>query len=84
MPAPRLAPGRGARARSTAQRRRRRLVDFGLHFFHLAQQLLDNGHGPYYYLPKMESHLEARLWNDVFTFAEDELGSRTGRSGPPC
>ncbi|HET9649724.1 MAG TPA: malate synthase A [Microlunatus sp.] len=50
------------------------LVDFGLHFFHLAQQLLDNGHGPYYYLPKMESHLEARLWNDVFTFAESELG----------
>ncbi len=50
------------------------LVDFGLHFFHLAQQLLDNGHGPYYYLPKMESHLEARLWNDVFTFASAELG----------
>ena len=50
------------------------LVDFGLHFFHLAKQLLDNGHGPYYYLPKMESHLEARLWNDVFTFAQAELG----------
>ena len=50
------------------------LVDFGLHFFHIAQQLIDNGQGPYYYLPKMESHLEARLWNDVFTFAEDELG----------
>ena len=50
------------------------LVDFGLHFFHIAKQLCDNGHGPYYYLPKMESHLEARLWNDVFTFAEDELG----------
>ena len=50
------------------------LVDFGLHFFHLAQQLIDNGQGPYYYLPKMESHLEARLWNDVFTFAEAELG----------
>jgi malate synthase len=50
------------------------LVDFGLHFFHLAQRLLDNGEGPYYYLPKMESHLEARLWNDIFTFAEDELG----------
>ena len=50
------------------------LVDFGLHFFHLARTLLDNGHGPYYYLPKMESHLEARLWNDVFTFAESELG----------
>jgi len=50
------------------------LVDFGLHFFHVAQQLIDNGQGPYYYLPKMESHLEARLWNDVFTFAENELG----------
>ncbi len=54
------------------------LVDFGLHFFHLAQQLLDNGQGPYYYLPKMESHLEARLWNDIFTFAEDELGIEHG------
>ncbi len=49
------------------------LVDFGLHFYHLAQQLLENGHGPYYYLPKMESHLEARLWNDVFTYAEERL-----------
>ncbi len=50
------------------------LVDFGLHFFHLAQLLLDNGHGPYYYLPKMESHLEARLWNDIFVFAQEVLG----------
>ena len=50
------------------------LVDFGLHFFHLAKLLIDNGRGPYYYLPKMESYLEARLWNDVFTFAEAELG----------
>ncbi|MGQ1798559.1 malate synthase A [Kocuria oceani] len=50
------------------------LVDFGLHFFHTARQLLANGHGPYYYLPKMESHLEARLWNDVFSFAEEHLG----------
>lgn len=50
------------------------LVDFGLHFFHLAQLLIDSGRGPYYYLPKMESHLEARLWNDVFTFAQAELG----------
>jgi malate synthase len=49
------------------------LVDFGLHFFHNAKQLLENGHGPYYYLPKMESHLEARLWNDIFVFAQDEL-----------
>ena len=45
------------------------LVDFGLYFFHNAQALLDNGAGPYFYLPKMESHLEARLWNDVFTVA---------------
>jgi malate synthase len=50
------------------------LVDFGLHFFHLAKLLIDNGHGPYYYLPKLESHLEARLWNDIFTFAEAESG----------
>ncbi|WP_129658867.1 malate synthase A [Rothia uropygialis] len=50
------------------------LTDFGLHFFHTAQQLLENGHGPYYYLPKMESYLEARLWEDVFTFAEEYLG----------
>jgi len=50
------------------------LVDFGLHFFHLTKLLIDNGHGPYYYLPKLESHLEARLWNDIFTFAEAELG----------
>ena len=54
------------------------LVDFGLHFYHLAQQLLENGHGPYYYLPKMESHLEARLWNDVFTYAEERLGIAPG------
>ena len=50
------------------------LVDFGLHYFHLAKLLIDNGHGPYYYLPKLESHLEARLWNDIFTFAEAESG----------
>ena len=48
-------------------------VDFGLYFFHNAQTLIDNGAGPYFYLPKMESHLEARLWNDVFTFAQDRL-----------
>jgi malate synthase len=50
------------------------LVDFGLHFFHNAKALLDKGSGPYFYLPKMESHLEARLWNDVFTAAQVELG----------
>ncbi|MFD4422979.1 malate synthase A [Agromyces sp. NPDC058484] len=54
------------------------LVDFGLHFFHTAQLLIDGGHGPYYYLPKLESHLEARLWNDVFTFAEEALGIPAG------
>ena len=54
------------------------LVDFGLHFFHNAKQLLENGQGPYYYLPKMESHLEARLWNDVFVFAQDYLGVPQG------
>jgi len=50
------------------------LVDFGLYFFHNARRLLDRGQGPYFYLPKTESHLEARLWNDVFTFAQSALG----------
>ncbi|MGN5630731.1 malate synthase A [Streptomyces sp. AC154] len=47
------------------------LVDFGLYFFHNAQRLIDLGKGPYFYLPKTESHLEARLWNDIFVFAQD-------------
>ncbi len=54
------------------------LFDFGLYFFHNAQTLLENGSGPYFYLPKMESHLEARLWNDVFETAQDELGIPRG------
>ena len=54
------------------------LVDFGLYFFHNAKGLLDKGSGPYFYLPKMESHLEARLWNDVFTHAEAQLGIPQG------
>ena len=54
------------------------LFDFGLYFFHNAQAALDAGTGPYFYLPKMESHLEARLWNDVFLFAQDELGIPRG------
>jgi malate synthase len=49
------------------------LFDFGLYFFHNAGRLLDKGSGPYFYLPKLESHLEARLWNDVFNFAQDDL-----------
>ncbi|HET7357999.1 MAG TPA: malate synthase A [Nocardioidaceae bacterium] len=50
------------------------LVDFGLYFFHNAAELLARGSGPYFYLAKTESHLEARLWNDVFTFAQARLG----------
>src|SRR5258708_36473604 len=49
------------------------LFDFGLYFFHNAKELIRRGTGPYFYLPKMQSHLEARLWNDVFIFAQDEL-----------
>ncbi len=54
------------------------LVDFGLYFFHNAKRLLDLGKGPYFYLPKTESHLEARLWNDVFVFAQDYVGIPQG------
>jgi malate synthase len=54
------------------------LVDFGLYFFHNAQRLLDLGKGPYFYLPKTESHLEARLWNDIFVFAQDYVGIPQG------
>ena len=54
------------------------LVDFGLFFFHNANDLVARGTAPYFYLPKMESHLEARLWNDVFAFAEEALGVRRG------
>jgi malate synthase len=54
------------------------LFDFGLFFFHNAATLLNKGTGPYFYLPKMESHLEARLWNDVFCLAQDELGIPRG------
>lgn len=54
------------------------LVDFGLYFFHNARQLIARGRGPYFYLPKLEGHLEARLWNDVFRFAQDELGIPRG------
>jgi malate synthase len=50
------------------------LVDFGLYFFHNAKRHIENGTGPYFYLAKTESHLEARLWNEIFTFAEKALG----------
>ena len=54
------------------------LFDFGLFMFHNAQETLDRGSGPYFYLPKLESHLEARLWNDVFNHAQDGLGVPRG------
>jgi len=54
------------------------LFDFGLYFFHNAKALINRGTGPYFYVPKLESHLEARLWNDVFCFAQDSLGIPRG------
>jgi malate synthase len=54
------------------------LFDFGLFFFHNAYKLIDKGSSPYFYLPKIESHLEARLWNDVFIFTQEALGIPVG------
>ncbi|MEV8397910.1 malate synthase A [Streptomyces niveus] len=54
------------------------LVDFGLYFFHNAQRLIELGKGPYFYLPKTESYLEARLWNEVFVFAQEYVGIPQG------
>ena len=54
------------------------LFDFGLYMFHCAERLADGGSGPYFYLPKLESHLEARLWNDAFVAAQDRLGLPRG------
>lgn len=54
------------------------LFDFGLYFFHNARELMERGSGPYFYLPKLESHLEARLWNDVFVLAQNALGIPRG------
>ena len=54
------------------------LFDFGLYFFHNAKTLIEKGSGPYFYLPKLESHREARLWNDVFNMAQDHVGIPRG------
>src|SRR5208282_4489827 len=54
------------------------LFDFGLFFFHNVRALIAKGTGPYFYLPKLESHLEARLWNDVFLLAQSKLGIPRG------
>ncbi|MCW2809716.1 MAG: malate synthase [Friedmanniella sp.] len=59
-------------------------VDFGLYFFHNAAALIARGAGPYFYLPKMESHLEARLWNDVFTLAQERLDIPYGTIRATC
>ena len=58
------------------------LFDFGLYFFHNAGELLAAAPGPYFYLPKLESHLEARLWNDVFVAAQETSASRAAASAP--
>ncbi len=63
---------------STASRSRGGIFDFALYFFHNAKELLARGSGPYFYLPKLESHLEARLWNDIFVMAQDDLGIPRG------
>jgi malate synthase len=62
----------GGRAVSAA------LFDFGLYLFHSARRQLERGSGPYFYLPKLESHLEARLWNDIFVYAQEQLGIPRG------
>jgi malate synthase len=54
------------------------IFDFALYVFHNAKELLARGSGPYFYLPKLESHLEARLWNDIFVMAQDDLGIPRG------
>jgi len=54
------------------------IFDFALFFFHNAKELVKRGSGPYFYLPKLESHLEARLWNDIFKMAQEELGVKQG------
>ena len=60
------------------------IFDFALYFFHNAKELLARNSGPYFYLPKMESHLEARLWNDIFCMAQDELGIPRGTIKATC
>ncbi|CAO1627710.1 unnamed protein product [Jaminaea pallidilutea] len=60
------------------------LFDFGLYFFHNGHELVKRGHGPYFYLPKMESHLEARLWNDVFNLSQDYVGMQRGTIRGTC
>jgi len=60
------------------------LFDFGLYFFHNARELVQRGSGPYFYLPKMESHVEARLWNDVFVARRTHSACRAAPCAQPC
>lgn len=60
------------------------LFDFGLYFFHNAKELVSRGFGPYFYLPKMEHYLEARLWNDAFNLAQDYIGISRGTIRATC
>ncbi|TAN50743.1 MAG: malate synthase A [Betaproteobacteria bacterium] len=60
------------------------ILDFALYFFHNAKELVARGSGPYFYLPKLESHLEARLWNDIFTTAQEDLGVPHGTVKATC
>jgi malate synthase len=60
------------------------LFDFALYFFHNVQNLLDRNTGPYFYLPKLESHLEARLWNDVFVWPRTIWAFPRAPSAPRC
>jgi len=60
------------------------IFDFALYFFHNAKELLARGSGPYFYLPKMESHLEARLWNEIFVHAQEKLGVPQGSIRATC
>lgn len=60
------------------------IFDFGLYFFHNAFELVRTGTGPYFYLPKMESYLEARLWNDIFCVAQDWIGMPRGTIRGTC
>lgn len=60
------------------------LFDFALHFFHNARYLVDHGSGPYFYLPKMQSHIECRLWNDIFLTAQRSIGMPTGTIKATC
>ena len=54
------------------------IFDFCIYFYHNAKTLIENGTGPYFYLPKLESHLEAKLWNDIFVFSQEKLGIPNG------